>query len=94
MRTFKDSSDAQSGTGTLNGGKTRRPRAAPVLPTQVRRLTSYAGLIAYTGNSIPAGTLRRLVSTKSIPHIRTGPRSVAFDLDAIDAWIAAHTEAA
>lgn len=42
-------------------------------------------------SGIPEGTLRSLVSTKGIPHIRIGPRSVLFDTEQLDAWLAERT---
>ena len=53
------------------------------------RRVRYKEAATYTG--IPQGTLRSLVSTKQIPHIRIGPRMVLLDLDALDAWLAART---
>lgn len=53
------------------------------------RRVRYKELFEYT--SIPQGTLRSLVSTKQIPHIRIGPRMVLFDLDQIDVWLADRT---
>jgi len=51
------------------------------------RRVRYKEAAKYTG--IPEGTLRSMVCTKSIPHIRIGPRMVLLDLDALDAWLAA-----
>jgi excisionase family DNA binding protein len=58
-----------------------------VMPTEVRRIVGYQGLVAYLGGAITAGTLRRKVTEGNIPFIRTGPRSVCFDLNQIDAWL-------
>ncbi len=38
----------------------------------------------------PTGTIRRLVFEGNIPHIRLGPRSVRFETEKIDAWLASH----
>lgn len=55
------------------------------------RRVRYKAAAAYTG--IPEGSLRSMVCTKSIPHIRVGPRMVLLDLDQLDAWLAARTVA-
>lgn len=49
----------------------------------------YKAAAAHTG--IPEGTLRAMVSTKTIPHIRIGPRMVLFDTDQLDAWLRERT---
>lgn len=41
--------------------------------------------------NIPEGTLRALVSTKRIPHIRVSPRLVLLDTDQLDLWLADRT---
>jgi excisionase family DNA binding protein len=41
--------------------------------------------------NIPEGTLRALVSTKRIPHIRVSSRLVLLDTDQVDAWLAEQT---
>lgn len=41
--------------------------------------------------NIPEGTLRALVSTKRIPHIRVSPRLVLLDTDQLDGWLAERT---
>ncbi|MFN0251722.1 MAG: helix-turn-helix transcriptional regulator [Kofleriaceae bacterium] len=46
----------------------------------------YKQAAEYTG--VPQGTLRSMVSMKTIPHIRIGPRMVLFDTAQLDAWIA------
>jgi excisionase family DNA binding protein len=53
-----------------------------------RRLTDYAGLHRYLGGAIAMSTLRQMVHTGRLPHVRIGERSPRFDLDAIDAWLA------
>lgn len=53
------------------------------------RRVRYKAASQYTG--IPEGTLRAMVSTKTIPHIRIGPRMVLLDLDQLDAWMAERT---
>lgn len=57
------------------------------MPTKTKRMVGYQGLFAYLGGAVAPGTLRRKVTEGSIPFLRTGPRSVAFDLDAIDEWL-------
>lgn len=49
----------------------------------------YKEAAAHTG--IPQGTLRSMVSTKTIPHIRIGPRMVLFDTEQLDQWLAERT---
>lgn len=49
----------------------------------------YKHAAEYSG--LPEGTLRSLVSTKKIPHIRIGPRTVLFDSEQLDAWLAERT---
>ena len=51
----------------------------------------YKEASSHTG--IPEGTLRALVCTKRIPHIRIGPRMVLFDLAQLDQWLAERTVA-
>lgn len=51
----------------------------------------YKEASARTG--IPEGTLRALVSTKKIPHIRVSPRVVLFDTAQLDQWLAERTVA-
>lgn len=53
------------------------------------RRVRYKEAAKYTG--IPEGTLRSMVSTKAIPHIRIGPRMVLLDLDQLDAFLAERT---
>lgn len=55
------------------------------------RRVRYKEASEHTG--IPEGTLRSMVSTKTVPHIRIGPRMVLFDLDALDQWLAERTVA-
>lgn len=56
------------------------------------RRVRYKAAAEYTG--IPEGTLRSLVSTKKIPHVRIGPRMVLLDLDQLDTWLVERTVAA
>ncbi len=51
----------------------------------------YKQAAQYTG--VPEGTLRSMVCTKTIPHIRIGPRMVLFDTAQLDAWLAERTVA-
>jgi excisionase family DNA binding protein len=46
---------------------------------------------AATHTGIPQGTLRAMVCTKTIPHIRIGPRMVLFDIEQLDRWLAERT---
>jgi excisionase family DNA binding protein len=39
---------------------------------------------------VPAGTLRSMVSHRTIPHVRISPRVVSFLIADLDAWIAKH----
>lgn len=39
---------------------------------------------------IPVPTLRRWVSEGRCPHVRLSPRTVRFNLAALNAWVAAH----
>lgn len=39
--------------------------------------------------SVPVGTLRRLVYSKAVPHLRLGARTVRFRHAELDAWVAA-----
>jgi excisionase family DNA binding protein len=54
-----------------------------------KRRVRYKAAAEYTG--IPEGTLRSMVCTKTIPHIRIGPRMVLLDLDQLDQWLAERT---
>ena len=54
-----------------------------------RRLVDYDGLSAYLAGT-PVSTIRTWVYERTIPHIRMGQRTVWFDLDHVDAWIASH----
>lgn len=49
----------------------------------------YNGLSLRTGLNVR--TLKRLVASKQIPHIRYSARVVRFDCAAIDEWIRART---
>ena len=51
----------------------------------------YKQAAQHTG--LPEGTLRALVSTKGVPHIRIGPRMVLFDTEQLDTWLAERTVA-
>ncbi len=51
----------------------------------------YKAAAQHTG--IPEGTLRSMVSTKTIPHIRVSPRMVLFDAEQLDQWLAERTVA-
>ena len=42
---------------------------------------------------MPRPTLRRLVAMRRIPHVRLGPRSVRFRIDALLAWLDEHAVA-
>jgi excisionase family DNA binding protein len=53
------------------------------------RRVRYQEAADYIG--VPVGTLRSLVSRRKVPHIKIGPQTVLFDLDAIDVWIAEHS---
>ena len=55
------------------------------------RLATYSDL--EKSLKMPRGTLHWLVSTGAIPHVRIGPRTVRFDLDEIERWIAARSTA-
>ncbi len=52
------------------------------------RRVGYSVCAAYIG--VKQGTLRAWVSRRKVPHLRLGPQTVIFDLDAIDAWLAEH----
>ena len=56
-----------------------------------RPLYDYNSLAERT--NLAPGTLRRLVSAGTLPHLRIGPRTVRFDPDAIDAWLASRSAA-
>lgn len=62
--------------------RTRRPRS----PKATMELLTYSDLETYT--KLKRGTLHWLVSTRQIPHLRLGPRTVRFDRAEIDRWLA------
>lgn len=51
----------------------------------IKSTMSYTGLAVRTGLNVR--TLRRLVATGKVPHIRYSARVVRFDRDAIEAWL-------
>jgi len=55
--------------------------------TPVGALIDYRTLSKRLG--LPVGTLHAWVHRKCIPHYRLGPRLVRFDVEEIEAWLAA-----
>ena len=57
-----------------------------------KRLLTYAGAADLVGKT--AGAMRAMVRRRQVPHVRLSKRTVRFDADDLEAWIAASRQPA
>lgn len=63
------------------------PAAPTTLPESTRRLIDYDALSSWLG--VPLPTIRSWVCRGTIPHFKLSGRVVRFDVQVIEAWVAA-----